>query len=365
MASFFLSHQIYKFSKIYDISLFTNLEKHHDLLDWVPENVNVVNISINREVSLISDFKVLFQLILLFYKSNFMLVHSVSPKAGLLAMMASFINFIPVRIHTFTGQVWSTKEGFFKRILKWIDYLIGILSTEVIVDSYSQQCFLINENIISKSKSIVFGKGSISGVDLEKFKFNVKTRKELRTDLSLSEDTIVFLFVGRIKKEKGILELLEAFSKIRELFSKIELWIVGPDEDNLIKTINDFSKIRLFPLTKNPEKYMISSDILCLPSYREGFGTVIIEAGACGIPSIGSDIYGLKDAIKDGETGILVKKKSIDDLVQAMILLVEDKDLRKKLAKGAKEYVQLFFSQDLISKELLDFYSKKLEKVST
>lgn len=362
MASFFLSHQIYEFSKIYDISLFTNSEKHHDLLYWVPENVNVVDIPIKRDINLIYDIIVLFKLILLFNKSKFILVHSVSPKAGLLGMLASFINNVPVRIHTFTGQVWATKNGLFKKILKCLDFLIGMLSTSVLVDSHSQKYFLINQKIINHEKSIVLGNGSINGVNLEKFKFNSKIRRDMRQTFAISEDIVIFLFVGRIKKEKGIMELLEAFSIIKQKYSQIELWIVGPDEDNLLRTINDSTKIRLFPLTNNPERYMIGSDILCLPSYREGFGNVVIEAGACGIPSIGSNIYGLNDAIKDGETGILVTKKSINELVKAMKLLFEDKDLRKNLAKSAQEYARSHFSQDLITKELLNFYSKKIKK---
>jgi len=346
---------------MYSITLITNLKEQGDLLDWVPDNVEIIDVPICREINLTSDLKVLFLLMRFFYKSNFSLVHSVSPKAGLLAMLASFMTKVPVRLHTFTGQVWATKHGIGRKLLRWLDRLINALATIVLIDSHSQQDFLIENKVVKKTSSIVLGEGSISGVDLDRFRADPIAREQVRLDLATPDNFIVFLFLGRIKKEKGILELAEAFSRVNKKYKNTALWIVGPDEDSLRPKLEKITGIRLIPFTNSPEKYMTASDVLCLPSHREGFGSVIIEAGACGIPSIGSNIYGLNDAIVDGETGILISLKSVNELESAMGLLVNDRKLRQKMGKAACERSARKFSQDILMEQLVDLYKDLLQ----
>jgi len=346
---------------MYRVTLVTNLREQGDLLDWLPDNVEVIDIPICREINLISDLKVLFLLMKLFYKSNFSLVHSVSPKAGLLAMLASFMTQVPVRLHTFTGQVWVTKHAIGKRLLRWLDRLINSLATIVLIDSHSQQDFLIENKVVKKTGSIVLGEGSISGVDLDRFRADPIVRKQVRLDLETPDNAIVFLFLGRIKKEKGMLGLAEAFSRIHQKYKNTMLWIVGPDEDSLRPKLEKITGICLIPFTNSPERYMAASDVFCLPSYREGFGSVIIEAGACGIPSIGSNIYGLSDAIVDGETGILISLKSVNELESAMELLVNDRELCQKMGKAAYERAKSMFPQDVLTKQLVDLYKDLLQ----
>ena len=346
---------------MYSITLITNLKEQGDLLDWVPDNVEIIDAPICREINLTSDLKVLFLLMKFFYKSNFSLVHSVSPKAGLLAMLASFMTKVPVRLHTFTGQVWATKHGIGRKLLRWLDRLINVLATIVLIDSHSQQDFLIENKVVKKTSSIVLGEGSISGVDLDRFRADPIAREQVRLDLATPDNVIVFLFLGRIKKEKGILELAEAFSRVHQKYKNTALWIVGPDEDSLRPKLEKITGIRLIPFTNSPEKYMTASDVLCLPSHREGFGSVIIEAGACGVPSIGSNIYGLNDAIVDGETGILISLKSVNELESAMGLLVNDRKLRQKMGKAARERSASIFSQDILTEQLVDLYKDLLQ----
>jgi glycosyltransferase involved in cell wall biosynthesis len=346
---------------MYRVTLVTNLKEQGNLLDWVPDNVKIIGIPICREINLTSDLKVLFLLMKLFYKSNFSLVHSVSPKAGLLAMLASFMTKVPVRLHTFTGQVWATKHGIGKRLLRWLDRLINALATIVLIDSHSQQDFLIENKVVKKTSSIVLGEGSISGVDLDRFRADPVIREQVRLDLTTLENVIVFLFLGRIKKEKGILELAEAFSRVNKKYINTALWIVGPDEDSLHFNFEKITGIRLIPFTNSPERYMAASDVLCLPSYREGFGSVIIEAGACGVPSIGSNIYGLNDAIVDGETGILIPLKSVTELENAMELLANDSKLRHKMGEAARERSASIFSQEILTEQLVDLYKSLLQ----
>ena len=362
VAKFFLSHQICALSKKYNVTLVTNLKGQSSFLNWVPDNVEIIDIPIRREVNLISDFIVLFLLIKLFYKSNFSLVHSISPKAGLLAILASYITQIPVRLHTFTGQVWATKHGISKKFFQCLDRLINALATIVLIDSRSQQNFLIENNVVKKTSSIVLGEGSISGVDLNKFKPDPSLRDQVRVNLAIQNNVTVFLFLGRIKKEKGILDLAKAFSRLHQKYKNTALCVVGPDEDSLYSKLDKITGIHLLPFTNSPEKYMVASDVLCLPSYREGFGSVIIEAAACGITSIGYDIYGLSDAIVDGETGILIPLKSVVGLENAMEQLLNDSKLRHRMGEAARVRSLSKFSQEILTEQLVDLYKDLLQR---
>ncbi len=362
MAKFFLPHQIRTLSKKYDVTLITNVKGQSNFLDWVPKNVKILDIPISREINLINDFTVLLLLIKLFYKSNFILVHSISPKGGLLGMLASFITQVPIRLHTFTGQVWATKSGISRFVFRWLDRLINSMATVVLIDSHSQQDFLIENKVVKKTSSIVLGDGSISGVDLNKFKVDPIIREQIRVDMGTQNNTVVFLFLGRIKKEKGVLDLAKAFSRLRQKCKNIALWIVGSDEDSLHSELEKIPGISLVPFTNFPEKYMASSDILCLPSYREGFGSVVVEAAACGVTSIGYNIYGLSDAIINGKTGILTPLKSITKLENAMQLLLNDSNLRNKMGEAARERSISKFSQDVLTKHLIDLYKELLQK---
>ncbi len=360
----FLLPQIRALADLYDLTVVANLQDQNDLKQYLPESVHLINIPIQRKINLFGDLKALFQLSHFFYKSNFTLVHSVSPKAGLLAMLSSWLVRVPIRLHTFTGQVWATKQGVARFVLKGFDKLIALMATKILIDSHSQREFLIQNRIVKDSNSLVLGAGSISGVDLGRFKINSVARKEIRKKLNTSETSIVILFLGRLKKEKGIIELVEAFSAIHIKIPDTELWLVGPDEDQLQSKLKQTKGIKFVSFTREPEKYMASADIFCLPSYREGFGSVVIEAAACGVPSIGSNIYGLNDAISNGKTGILVSARSTSELEVAINKLVVDDALREKMACAAVHRAKNKFSQCYLIDELMALYKRALEDLN-
>ena len=318
---------------------------------------------IERNINLFADLRALLKLILIFYKNGFFLVHSVSPKAGLLTSIAAWIVRIPNRLHTFTGQVWMTKKGVNRHFLKLIDKIIIMLNTLILVDSFSQQNFLISEGILSEGVSIVLGKGSISGVDINRFKPSIMHREIIRKELNIKEDSLIFLFLGRLKKEKGIFELVEAFKRVSEQHHDVMLLIVGPDEEQLKhKLISRLEErmnfVRFVDFTKMPEKYIAASDIFVLPSYREGFGSVIIEAASCGLPSIGSNIYGLSDAILEGETGLLSPARSSKLLEKAMLKLANNDKLRNEMGLNARKRAISYFSQEGITLKILQLYKR-------
>jgi glycosyltransferase involved in cell wall biosynthesis len=357
-ANVFLTEQIKKLAGFYDVTVVANLSSKKYLLKEISKFANIKNIPIKREIELFNDFKALLLLMVYLNREKFSLVHSVSPKAGFLAMLASWLVRVPVRINTYTGQPWATRKGLMRNLLRIFDKVIYILATKILVDSNSQLTFLKNNKIISKSssKAIVIGKGSISGVDLSRFKVDSQVRSLMRKKLGVNQSTFILLFVGRIKKDKGILELVKAFSIIHQEYENSALWCVGPDEDDLREELELVEGVRIFSYTEEPENYMTAADLFCMPSYREGFGTAVIEAAACGIPSIGTNIYGLVDAVVDGKTGIIIEPKDYLALTSSIKMLIENEKLRKTMGKAARLRAHESFSNDFFTKEIIELY---------
>jgi glycosyltransferase involved in cell wall biosynthesis len=324
-------------------------------------DISVIKISINRNINIISDFLAFIRLFLVFKKNKFDLIHSITPKAGLLSMIAGYISRIPVRIHIFTGQIWVQKKNIIRMILKCSDRLIVFFSTNILADSKSQMGFLIKEKIVVSNKISVLANGSISGVNIQRFTHNDSTRKIVRQKLNISDTDIVFLFIGRLKYDKGVLDLCAAFKKKFSDRDNAHLLIVGPDEERIVDVINKFDikkeKLHLIPYAEQPEKYMVSADVLCLPSYREGFGNAIIEAASCRLPSIGSRIYGITDAILEYETGLLHTVGDINALASLMEKLYLNEELRNSMGKAAYERAKSLFSSNKVTTAWMDYYA--------
>ena len=242
------------------------------------------------------DLVSLHRLARLFRQERFDLVHSSTPKAGLLTAMAGRLARVPVRIHTYTGQPWVEMNGAGREIVKRCDWLIGKLNTHCYADSHSQSRFLVEEGVIAKGRISVLGTGSIAGLILNGLipsKWGHETAKATRNALGVDPQAVLILFVGRVTKDKGIVELVEAFNcLISRDGQPVELLLVGPlepDQDPLPSaTLNEIEsnpRIHAVGFTREPEKYMAAADIFCLPSYREGFGSVVIEAAAMGTPA--------------------------------------------------------------------------------
>lgn len=356
---FLLNHLRY-LSRAYEVTVVLNTNQP-DLLFKRGINVNVFKIPFKRSIFLISDIYNLAKLFLFLKSENFEVVHSVTPKVGFTAMLCSFFIRIPIRIHIFTGQTWADESGFRRYFLKYADTITAFCANYCLVDSKSQLTYLIENNVVSKKKSFVLGSGSISGVDLTKFKFDREARALIRKDLSIPQGAFCLTFIGRLSRSKGVLDLVEAFSQINN--QKLFLMIVGPDEGCIVKEIKEkysfvLNRLRFVGYTYNPERYMSASDVLCLPSYKEGFGSVIIEAAAVGLPAIASNIYGITDAVINNQTGLLHEAKDIADIKKNIELLFSNPSLFNKLANNAHQRVIKEFNADKISKYWLEFYLK-------
>ncbi len=279
-------------------------------------------------------------------------------------MVASRLARVPVRIHTFTGQVWVNLKGPKRLFLKTLDRVIARMASHILVDSPSQRDFLLDQKVIHKARSACLGEGSISGVDLSKFAPDMDVRDRVRKELQISVDQVMVVFIGRLKRDKGVLDLAKAIGRRSD--NHILLLLVGPDEEDLEEEIMgvsgiNMSRVKFISFTPNPELYIKASDILCLPSYREGFGSVVIEAAACAVPAIGTRIYGITDSIQDGRTGLLYEKGDISTLGTLLDKLACDKDLRTALGNNARERTEKVFSQDRLTSELMSLYGKLID----
>jgi glycosyltransferase involved in cell wall biosynthesis len=355
--TFLLCH-LKALSKYFDITVIVNT---NDPLFLKKQglNIRVISLDISRKISFLKDSLCFIKLLLILSKERPASIQSITPKAGLLSMLAGFFTATPIRIHTFTGQVWVNKTGFKRLFFKLIDKLIGNLSTVNLIDSLSQRDFLISENILSSKKAIVFGSGSVSGVNLNKFTFSKKTYSEIRNQVSIPHNAFVFIYLGRLNRDKGVLDLASAFAKIQH--KKAFLLIAGPDEGDFVRKIkiinaHKLEQIRFVGFTSKPENFLAASNVLCLPSYREGFGNVIIEAAAMGIPAMASNIYGISDAILDKQTGLLHSPKDIGAIFKTMKYFLNNPKIVKSYGRSAKERVSAEFDEKILSKYWFDFY---------
>ena len=363
----FLLDQIKKLSEVYNVTVVLKATDP-DFLARRGIKADVIFAPIERKISLINDVRALYFLIKFFRNNSFDLVHSVTPKAGLLAMLAALFAGINIRIHMFTGQVWGSRRGLMRWILKSTDRITALAATHVLTDSFTQRIYLINERVISEEKSSVIASGSISGVDLERFKPDNILRKEVREKFGIPMNELVFLFMARLTRDKGALVMAEAFSRFVDQGGEGHLIIVGPDEEKvgqmMIKLLGDsLSKVHFEDYTRCPEKFMAAADVFCLPSYREGFGTVLINAAAIGIPAIASRIYGSEEAIQENVTGLLIEAGNSLELAEKMLLLAENADLRSELGTKARQRAEDVFSESTVTSAVLEFYSNVLSTV--
>ncbi len=360
----FMKPHIAMLAEEYDVTLLANgLEQ--DVVSLLNKNVRFVPVNMQREISLWSDMVTLLQLYRFFRKERFEVVHSLTPKAGLLAMLAAFSARVPHRIHTFTGQVWANKVGVVRFGLKIFDKLVAKCSTGLLTDSVSQCQLLIAEDVVDKEKIVVLGNGSVCGVDSKRFKKNLVIRHQIRSKLSILDSDIVYLFLGRLNKDKGIQDLAHAFAALVGNMPHVHLLVVGPNEGDMDRAlhlilVNCHAQFHRIGFTNKPEDYMACADIFCLPSYREGFGSALIEAAAVGIPAVASRIYGITDAVVDGETGILHQPKNIEEIKHALLTLTHDTNLREKMSKQAMTRAHNFFGTDVVVTAMRRYYQALL-----
>lgn len=362
---FFFKPHLSALAKKFDVTMICNLN-----IDTYIPNIDLPitkkNIEIERKIFIKKDLIALIRLIQFFRVQSFKLVVSVAPKAGLLSMLAAFFTRVPNRIHIFQGEVWASKRGIQRLILKYADKLTATLATKLLAVSYSEKLFLVEHGICSKEKINVLNRGSIGGVNLEHYQFDTKIRVALRSKLCIPQEAVVAIFVGRINSDKGIFDLAKAFRMASLEHDNLWLMCVGPDEEHVLPTFFNLlgevtKKTRVIGFVDNPRDYMMAADFICLPSYREGFPVVTLEAAALELPTVGYKIYGISDAVLDGRTGILVDVANVEELSKALLYMVNNPAFRKQLGANAKKLVKSNFSSETVVASYINYLSDILK----
>ena len=323
-------------------------------------------VDIQRGISLGKDLKALFQLTKYFRSERFDAVHSVTPKAGLLTAIAGFFAGVPIRIHIFTGQVWANLKGPKRWLLKFMDKVLVLFGNHFLVDGEGQRQYLIQQSILKEKNSKVLGKGSICGVNLERFYPDATKREEARKEVNVQDDQIVFAFMGRLNHDKGLYELLPAFDKMASTTPNVYLLLFGNDEESIASHFKDYSNIKegvnfcYYGRTSEPQKMLQAGDVFVLPTYREGFGSSVIEASALGLPVICSDAYGVMDAMVDNVTGLRCKVGDAESLYNAMKAFVDNPSLIKKLGDAGRKRVIDDFDGKQMTQHWVDYYHELL-----
>ena len=363
-AKAFLRKHMAALSSSYDIHYVCNAQQA-DVADLPCKEF--YSLQIERKFSPVKDLKALRKLYKYFKANKFVAVHSVTPKAGLLTALAGWRARVPVRIHIFTGQVWATRKGLMRWLLKAIDKIIIRLDTHILVDGKSQRAFLEKEGVLKKGQATVFGEGSISGVDTDRFTPNADVRKEIRQNLGIKDDALVYLFMGRLNCDKGIGELLEAYDRLVSEAGNVFLLLVGWNEGDYLSRLSQYPHINgtnfhYYGSTPEPETVLNAGDVFVLPTYREGFGTSVLEAACIGLPSITSDAYGVLDSVVEGETGLRCKVGDAQCLFNRMKYFNEHRDAVKEMGRNGRDRVLKDFTGEKLTACWVEFYGSLISE---
>lgn len=353
-------------SSYFDVKLVTSFsEKNQEISK--DEGVELKSIDMTRQITIIKDLKALIELYKYFKNQKPDIVYTFTPKAGLLGMMASFLSRVPVRIHNIVGMPLMEATGKKFILLKFIERLTYFFSTNLFCNSFGLKKF-INENLTKKDVKVI-AQGSINGVDTEFFK-NTKTLDEkelIRDKFKIDKKDFVITFVGRIVKDKGINELIEAFVDLSKKYNNLKLLLVGDYEEHLnpIKNenkilIDSLDSIITVGFQNDIRDFLSITDLFVLPSYREGLPNSLIEAGSFGIPLLATNINGCNEIIDDGITGILVEKKSAKKLEEAIDKLLEDKELYNSIKLKVRDRIIEKYEQKYFWNELKNEIKKSI-----
>lgn len=330
------------------------------------EGVRCVAVPMQRHISPLQDLKSLWGLIKVFRREKPDMVHSITPKAGLLSMMAAWVCRVPVRLHTFTGLVFPTAKGIKRQILMFTDRLTCFCATHIVPEGEGVRSDLI-KNKITRKPIRVLGHGNVRGIDLRHYDLQLPEVKAEAAKIR-KKDFFTFVFVGRIVGDKGINELVEAFERLKKEIPAIRLLLVGKYEADLdplssttSKIIDTDSNIEAVGQQNDVRPWMSAADALVFPSYREGFPNVVIEAGAMGIPAIVTDINGSREIIIEGENGLIIPPRNADALYAAMKEMVINSALRESMASNARKLVADRYEQGYVRRCLKEYYTQILK----
>lgn len=334
------------------------------------ERVRGISVDMTRKITPFLDFVALVKMIAIFRKEKPDIVHTHTPKAGIIGMLAAWLTCVPCRLHTVAGMPLLAANGYKRRLLFMVEKLTYACATKVYPNSRAMKDIILELKLVKSEKLSVIANGSSNGIDTSFFSPLAlpKGRDVIRKELSIGVNDFVFIYVGRVVKDKGINELVSAFCRVlEEGYTKSKLLIVGRFEEEL-DPISSISRqmilnnhnILFQGYQRDVRPYFVAADALVFPSYREGFPNVVMQAGAMGLPSIVSDINGCNEIIVNGRNGLIVPPRDEDSLYNAMVYFIKNPEIVKKNASNSREMISSRYERNMVVNALLSEYRRQL-----
>ena len=341
------------------------------------EGIMMKVINMSRKITPFQDLKSLWEMWNFLRKERPQIVHTHTPKAGIIGMLAARLAGVPYRLHTVAGLPLMEATGIKRKILNFVEKLTYSSATRVYPNSKGLYDFILQNNFTQSNKLKIIANGSSNGIDTAFFspdQVSETERVTLREKLNIQPDDFVFVFVGRIVSDKGINELIKAFSQLQTTenneLTGIKLLLVGGLESDLdplnpetLAEINQNKDIISVGFQQDVRPFFAISDALAFPSYREGFPNVVMQAGAMGLPSIVSDINGCNEIIVEGENGLIIPPKNVEKLKEKMLTLAKDKNLYTKLKENSRRMIENRYEQSVVWNAILEEYEGLLQSV--
>lgn len=354
-----LKGQLKFLSEHYEVVAVSSPGKDLDIVQK-REGVRTVAIPMERRISVLKDLTSLIRMIRLFQREKPYMIHSITPKAGLISMLAGWITGVPVRMHTFTGLVFPTATGRMQKLLILMDRLICFCATHINPEGKGVKKDLERYHITRKTLHII-ANGNVNGIDISYFDRTPEVEEMAKK--YREEGCFTFCFVGRMVRDKGLNELIHVFGKLYEEYPNVRLLLVGPFErafDPVLpeteEQILNHPSIRFMDLQKDVRPFLAASDALVFPSYREGFPNVVLQAGAFGLPAIVTDISGCNEIIQQGKNGLIVPSKKEEKLYESMKIFLDCPALVKEMAACSRSAIVSRYEQQMVWSALLNAY---------
>lgn len=306
-------------------------------------------VEMTREITPVKDILAVVKLVFYFLKEKPLIVHTHTPKAGVVGMLAAKIAGVPIRLHTVAGLPLLETTGTKRKILEWVEKFTYQLATRIYPNSIGLKEIILDHGFTRENKIKILGKGSSNGIDTSYFnpgEYSISEGLNLKTKMGVPQNNLIYIFIGRIVSEKGINELIDAFKQLQKIHPDVTLLLVGPLEEHLdplreesMQEIKNNPNIISTGYQNDVRPYLAIADILVFPSYREGFPNVVMQAGAMGLPSIVSNINGCNEIIEEGKNGFIIPVKDKQALFQSMEKLLKDSVLRNNVSGRSREII--------------------------
>jgi glycosyltransferase involved in cell wall biosynthesis len=338
------------------------------------EGVRTIGITMTRAITPMADLKAIASLYRLFKKEKPTIVHTHTPKAGLLGMIAARLAGVPVRLHTVAGLPLMEAKGKKRALLEQVEKITYAAATKIYPNSGNLRAFIISSKFCKASKVKVLGNGSSNGIDTQFFHRTPEldaAGKKLRTEAKFAPSDFVFVFIGRLVRDKGIEELVEAFARVRAGKPHAKLLLVGPFEPELdpiaadtIRLIHEDPSIVLVGFQQDVRPYYLASNALAFPSYREGFPNVPMQAGCFDLPAIVTDINGCNEIIVEGKNGLIIPPKNVEALETAMNTMITNETLYQQMKSVARQMIVERYEQQHLWNLILKEYHEQIQHAS-